>query len=65
MLPVSKLRERFAGKHALITGASVGIGAAIAAWLVNLGAGVTLVARRPEPLNEAAQRLSRQRQAPR
>jgi len=29
MLPVSKLRERFAGKHALITGASVGIGAAM------------------------------------
>lgn len=61
MLPMSKLQERFAGRHALITGASVGIRAAIAARLVNLGAGLTQVTRRREPLNEAAQRLSRQR----
>src|SRR5690349_11843636 len=46
-----------AGRHAVVTGASRGIGAAIAAELVRLGADVTLVARRREPLAETAQTL--------
>lgn len=51
----------FAGKHALITGGSSGIGLAIARRLVDLGAGVTVVARRPEPLRSAAAVLSGRR----
>lgn len=47
------------GRHAVVTGASRGIGAAIAAELVRLGADVTLIARRREPLAEAAQALAR------
>lgn len=49
----------FAGKHVLVTGGSAGIGLAVARRLVGLGAGVTLVARRPEPLAEAAAELQR------
>jgi NAD(P)-dependent dehydrogenase (short-subunit alcohol dehydrogenase family) len=48
-----------AGRHAVVTGASRGIGAAIAAELVRLGADVTLIARRREPLAETAQALAR------
>lgn len=51
----------FAGKHALITGGSSGIGLAIAHRLVDMGAGVTLVARRAEPLQSAATALSARR----
>ena len=47
-----------AGHHAIVTGASRGIGAAIAAELVRLGADVTLIARRQEALSEATRRLS-------
>jgi 3-hydroxybutyrate dehydrogenase len=43
-----------AGKHALITGGGSGLGAAIASALAACGAGVTLLGRRPEPLQEAA-----------
>jgi NAD(P)-dependent dehydrogenase (short-subunit alcohol dehydrogenase family) len=46
-----------AGRHAVVTGASRGIGAAVAAELVRLGADVTLIARRREPLAETAQAL--------
>jgi NAD(P)-dependent dehydrogenase (short-subunit alcohol dehydrogenase family) len=45
------------GRHALVTGAGGGIGAAIAAALVSAGARVTLAGRRPEPLRTAAARL--------
>ncbi len=41
---------RLAGKRVLVTGASIGIGAATARLLVSLGARVALLARRPEPL---------------
>ena len=47
----------FRGKHALITGGSSGIGLSLAEQLVDLNASVTLVARRPEPLARAADRL--------
>ena len=45
---------------AIVTGASRGIGLAIAGALAADGYGVTLTARRPEPLAEAAAGLARQ-----
>jgi NAD(P)-dependent dehydrogenase (short-subunit alcohol dehydrogenase family) len=48
---------RFAGKSAVITGGSEGIGFAIAAGLVEEGARVVLVARREDKLEEAVQKL--------
>jgi NAD(P)-dependent dehydrogenase (short-subunit alcohol dehydrogenase family) len=47
-----------AGRHAVVTGASRGIGAAVAAELIRLGADVTLIARRRESLAETARALS-------
>ena len=47
-----------AGRHAVVTGASRGIGAAVAAELVRLGADVTLLARRREPLAETSRALT-------
>jgi NAD(P)-dependent dehydrogenase (short-subunit alcohol dehydrogenase family) len=48
-----------AGRHALITGASRGIGLAIAEELARLGADLSLVARRRETLDPLAERLGR------
>ncbi|MFB9949646.1 SDR family NAD(P)-dependent oxidoreductase [Rhizobium puerariae] len=45
---------RFANRHALVTGAGSGIGAAIATALVEAGARVTLAGRRAEPLEALA-----------
>jgi 3-hydroxybutyrate dehydrogenase len=45
------------GRHALITGGGTGIGAAIAARLSEMGARITVVGRRPEPLEEVADGL--------
>jgi len=45
------------GRHALVTGAGSGIGAAIAEALAGAGARVTLAGRRVEPLREVAARL--------
>ena len=45
------------GRHALITGGGTGIGSAIAARLSEMGARITVVGRRPEPLEEVADGL--------
>ncbi|MFC3816103.1 SDR family oxidoreductase [Lysobacter sp. GCM10012299] len=45
------------GKHALVCGASQGIGLSTAKALAELGANVTLLARREERLREAAEQL--------
>jgi NAD(P)-dependent dehydrogenase (short-subunit alcohol dehydrogenase family) len=46
------------GRHALVTGAGTGIGAAIALGLAAAGAAVTLAGRRREPLEEVATQAS-------
>jgi NAD(P)-dependent dehydrogenase (short-subunit alcohol dehydrogenase family) len=46
-----------AGRTAVVTGGGNGLGAAIAAHLVEAGARVVLVGRRPEPLRATARRL--------
>ncbi|MGI5270411.1 SDR family oxidoreductase [Nonomuraea sp. CA-218870] len=48
------MTDRLAGRVAIVTGASRGIGLAIARRLVAEGARVCVTARRPEPLEEAA-----------
>ncbi|WP_327099838.1 SDR family oxidoreductase [Nocardia vinacea] len=45
------------GKSALVSGASRGIGKAVAAELLRRGANVLITARKPEPLEEAATEL--------
>jgi NAD(P)-dependent dehydrogenase (short-subunit alcohol dehydrogenase family) len=45
------------GRHAVVTGASRGIGAAIASMLASRGAAVTILARSAETLNERAAQL--------
>ncbi len=52
--------ERWRGKWALITGASAGIGLALAAQLAAGGASLILTARRRERLKTLAERLSEQ-----
>ncbi|MDN5853145.1 MAG: SDR family oxidoreductase [Actinomycetia bacterium] len=49
--------RRFEGRVALVTGASRGIGLAIAERLVDEGARVCITARKPEPLAEAVESL--------
>jgi NAD(P)-dependent dehydrogenase (short-subunit alcohol dehydrogenase family) len=48
---------RLEGRHALVTGAGTGIGAAITVALANAGARVTLAGRRAAPLAEVAATL--------
>jgi len=45
------------GKTAVITGASHGLGQAVALKLAGLGARVALLARRPDPLNQVAETI--------
>ncbi|WP_026917763.1 SDR family oxidoreductase [Gordonia shandongensis] len=49
--------RRFAGQTAIVTGASRGIGYAVARRLVDEGAKVVITARKQEPLDDAVQRL--------
>jgi 3-hydroxybutyrate dehydrogenase len=51
------MNEKFAGKHALITGGGGGIGSAVAAALHGLGARVTIAGRTQATLDASAQRL--------
>ncbi|MEU1204204.1 SDR family oxidoreductase [Nocardia sp. NPDC005825] len=51
------MSENLAGKSALVTGASRGIGFAVAAELLARGANVVISARKAEPLEEAAEQL--------
>ncbi|MCC3313158.1 SDR family oxidoreductase [Nocardia africana] len=51
------MSEDLLGKGALVSGASRGIGYAVAAELLRRGANVLITARKPEPLAEAADRL--------
>ncbi len=51
------MTSRFGGRTAIITGASRGIGLAVAQRLVSEGARVCVTARRPEPLKEAVEAL--------
>lgn len=46
-----------AGRHALVTGGATGIGFAVAAEMLDAGATVTIVGRRPELLEKAARKL--------
>lgn len=51
------MTSRFGGRTAIITGASRGIGLAIAQRLISEGARVCVTARKPDPLKEAVEAL--------
>ncbi|MGZ4576008.1 MAG: SDR family NAD(P)-dependent oxidoreductase, partial [Mycobacteriaceae bacterium] len=58
-MTAESIPQDLAGRAALVTGASRGIGLAIAAELLSRGASVTITARKPEPLEAAAAELAR------
>lgn len=55
-----RLRKRFAGRWVVITGATSGIGRALAEQLIALGANVYLIARREEILRQLCDEAQRQ-----
>ncbi len=57
-MTAESIPQDLAGRAALITGASRGIGLAIAAELLSRGASVTITARKPEALQAAAAELA-------
>jgi 3-oxoacyl-[acyl-carrier protein] reductase len=57
-LPSMLVQDALTGKHALVCGASQGIGEATALELAKAGARVTLLARTPESLSKTLERLS-------
>jgi NAD(P)-dependent dehydrogenase (short-subunit alcohol dehydrogenase family) len=64
-MTAESIPQDLAGRAALVTGASRGIGLAIAAELLSRGASVTITARKPEPLEAAAAELARDASADR
>lgn len=56
------LAAYFGNQHVVLTGGSSGIGLAMAELLVDAGAEVTLVARRPGPLEEAKAELGKRKE---
>ncbi len=56
-IPVPELERYLEGKHAIVTGGSRGIGAAVAAELVRRGADVTIMGRSAETLERKAAEL--------
>jgi NAD(P)-dependent dehydrogenase (short-subunit alcohol dehydrogenase family) len=58
MTEIHDAYHRDRSSHALITGGGTGIGRAVAARLCEVGASVTVVGRRPGPLEEVANDLS-------
>ena len=58
-MPVNLSRFSLAGKRALITGASRGIGQALAIGLAEAGADVAITARKAESLGETARHIER------
>ncbi len=57
-MPIHELSSDFAGKVALVSGASRGIGRAVAARLAAAGCEVVMLARKAEPLMRAAAEIS-------
>ncbi len=53
------MESYFQGKNAIITGGSSGIGLALAERLAEFGANVTIIARRPEVLDKAHQKIEK------
>ena len=58
---MSAAARPLSGRHALVTGAGSGIGAAIATTLAAAGASLSLAGRRREPLEQVASTIGARR----